>query len=75
MKKDVDITETVAAGDLDYILTILKRYRKEGYDRLHWDRYDSTIHLYKSEDGPGVVKARETDEERIIRIRKYWPRK
>lgn len=49
MKKDVDITENIASGEVDHIISVLKRFREIGYDKLYWDGYDSSIHLYKSQ--------------------------
>ncbi len=48
MKKDIDITENIAAGDVDHIISILNRFREIGYDRLYWDGYNSAIYLYKN---------------------------
>lgn len=49
-KKRIDITENIASGEIDHIISVLKRFQESGFDRLYWDGYDSTIHLYKSSE-------------------------
>ena len=65
----VDITENVGSGNVDHIISILKRYRESGWDRLYWDGYDSTIQLYKSNQ-PERSK-REDVKEFVNRPEKY----
>jgi hypothetical protein len=50
--KDLDITEEIENGDILHILGILGKCYDMGYDRLFWDGYDSTIHVYKSKEEP-----------------------
>lgn len=47
-KKQIDITENIASGELDHIIGVLQRMKQSGFDRLYWDSYDSAIYLYKS---------------------------
>jgi len=47
-REEIDITENVAHGDIDEIIDLLQKWKKQGYDRLYWDGYDSAIYVYKS---------------------------
>jgi len=47
-KKEVDITENVACGCVDHLISILRRWREIGFDRLYFDGYNAQITLYKT---------------------------
>lgn len=50
LKDYVDITDEIAHGDVQYIIDMLEKFKKLGWNRLYWDGYDSSIHLYKSKE-------------------------
>jgi hypothetical protein len=54
-QKDYDIGDIIAEGDVKRIIKTLMNALENGYDRLHWDGYDSEIHLYKSEPEPEII--------------------
>lgn len=64
LRREIDITENIASGNIDHILTILHRFRETGFDRLYWDGYESSISLYKSHENssPKVDKKEETNK-------------
>ena len=45
--KYLDITESIASGDVKHIISVLKRWQEIGYDRLYFDAYNACISLYK----------------------------
>jgi len=48
--KYLDITESIASGDVKHIISILRRWEEIGYDRLYFDGYNASISLYKSKE-------------------------
>ena len=74
--KKIDITENIASGNVEHIISILKRYLESGYDKLYWDGYDSSICVFKStksDNGLTTVSPMPKDlEERLVTSFKRW---
>lgn len=54
--KEVDITENICGGDVEHIISVLRRWKEIGFDRLYFDGYDAAIYLYKSNHSQSMTK-------------------
>ena len=52
-----DLTDVIAYGNLREIIKLLIYINDLGFDQLHWDGYDSSIHAYRSKEKKEEVKS------------------
>lgn len=46
----IDLTDLIANGNVEEIISKLRELLSLGFNKLYWDGYDASIHLYKKKE-------------------------